>query len=84
MLLIAWPSSRATDNTTILLHAAAAFDWGIVLVTIILSIGDFSIRTFLETCLRENERRLGLYDPSLLRPRFAPRLARTALRFMRS
>jgi hypothetical protein len=48
------------------------------------AIGDFSIRAFLETCLRENERRLGLYDPRLLRPRFAPRLARTALRFIRS
>ena len=48
------------------------------------AIGDFSIRTFLETCLRENERRLGLYDASLLRPRFAPRLAKMALRFIRS
>jgi len=48
------------------------------------AIGDFSIRAFLETCLRENGRRLGLYDAKLLRPRFAPRLARTALRFMPS
>jgi len=48
------------------------------------AIGDFSIRVFLETCLRENERRLGLYDARLLRPRFAPRLGRMALRFMRS
>jgi hypothetical protein len=48
------------------------------------AIGDFSIRTFLQTCLRENERRLGLYDASLLRPRFAPRLAKMALRFIRS
>ncbi len=48
------------------------------------AIGDFSIRTFLQTCLRENERRLGLYDASLLRPRFAPRLANVALRFIRS
>jgi hypothetical protein len=48
------------------------------------AIGEFSIRVFLDTCLRENERRLGLYDARLLRPRFAPRLARTALRFMRS
>ena len=48
------------------------------------AIGDFSIRTFLETCLRENEHRLGLYDASLLRPRFAPRLAKMALRFIRS
>lgn len=48
------------------------------------AIGDFSIRSFLETCLRENERRLGLYDASLLRPRFAPRLARVALHFIRS
>jgi hypothetical protein len=48
------------------------------------AIGDFSIRVFLETCLRENERRLGLYDATLLRPRFAPRLAKVALRFIRS
>jgi len=48
------------------------------------AIGDFSIRAFLQTCLRENERRLGLYDASLLRPRFAPRLAKLALNFIRS
>ena len=48
------------------------------------AIGDFSIRAYLETCLRENERRLDLYDASLLRPRFAPRLAKAALRFIRS
>lgn len=47
------------------------------------AIGDFSIRAFLQTCLHENERRLGLYDASLLRPRFAPRLANLALRFIR-
>lgn len=48
------------------------------------AIGDFSIRAYLQTCLRENERRLGLYDASLLRPRFAPRLAKMALHFIRS
>jgi len=48
------------------------------------AIGDFSIRVFLQTCLRENERRLGFYDASLLRPRFAPRLATMALHFIRS
>ncbi len=46
------------------------------------AIGDFSIRSFLEICLRENEQRLRRYDPALLRPRFAPRLAKMALRFM--
>lgn len=44
------------------------------------SLGEFSIRAFLETCLRENEKRLGLYAPGLLRPTFVPRLAHTALR----
>ncbi len=46
------------------------------------SLGDFSIRRFLETCMAENERRLGLYDPGLLRPRFVPGAARLALRVL--
>jgi hypothetical protein len=45
-------------------------------------LGDFSVRRFLEVCLRENERRLGLYDAALIRPRFAPGLARAALRLL--
>jgi len=43
------------------------------------SFGDFSLRAFIETCVRENDRRLEAYDPRLLRPQFAPRLARLAL-----
>ena len=46
------------------------------------SMGDLSLRTFLETCLRENDLRLGLYDAALVRPRFARHIARLALRFM--
>ena len=38
---------------------------------------DISPRTFLDICLRENERRLGLYDRRLLRPRIVPTLAKT-------
>ena len=58
---------REQDNFTMNSHAA---------------VGDFSIRSFLETCVRENDRRLGVYDADLLRPAFAPRLARTALRLL--
>jgi hypothetical protein len=44
------------------------------------SFGDISARLFLETCLRENERRLAPYDPRLLRPTFVPVVARTVLK----
>lgn len=37
---------------------------------------DIKPRAFLELCLRENERRLGLYDRRLLRPHLVPTIAR--------
>jgi hypothetical protein len=45
-------------------------------------VGEVTLRTLAETCLRENERRLACYDPRLLRPRLVPRLVRQALRLM--
>jgi len=48
------------------------------------SVGDdISIGTLLELCLTENERRMGLYDKRLLRPRAVPTLARFACAVMR-
>ncbi len=46
------------------------------------SFGDFSPRVFLDTCLRENERRLGGYDNRLLRPRLVPALVGIAARLL--
>lgn len=43
---------------------------------------DTSPREVLETCLRENERRLGDFDPRLLRPRFVPSIARAVYRLL--
>ncbi len=31
----------------------------------------------MDTCLAENDRRLGIYDPRLKRPRFVPFMIRT-------
>jgi hypothetical protein len=45
---------------------------------------DVSIVELMETCLGENERRLGVYDLRLLRPNFIPRLVRLARRCMRT
>ena len=48
------------------------------------SVGDdISIGALLDLCLSENDRRMGLYDGRLLRPRAVPALARWARRLMR-
>jgi hypothetical protein len=44
------------------------------------SIGEVTLRTLAETCLRENARRLAGYDGRLLRPRLVPRLVGQVLR----
>jgi hypothetical protein len=36
----------------------------------------------MDLCLSENDRRLSIYDPRLLRPTFFPRLVRFARRFL--
>jgi hypothetical protein len=46
------------------------------------SLGDFSLRKFLQICMDENEKRLGMYPPALLRPRFVPRAAHGLLRVL--
>ena len=40
--------------------------------------------SLMRVCLAENDRRLGIYDPRLLRPTFMPRMVRFARRFMRT
>ena len=40
---------------------------------------DFSVRSFVELCLRENHRRFAAYAPELLRPRTVPTVARAFL-----
>lgn len=44
------------------------------------SIGEVTLTKLAQICLDENERRLGIYDERLIRPRFVPRLVRWALR----
>jgi hypothetical protein len=43
---------------------------------------DVGVAGLIDICLAENDRRLGLYDRRLLRPRFVPAMARLARRFM--
>ena len=44
--------------------------------------GDFTLRSFLELCLSENERRLAPYDPRLLRPALVPGTVRLLLKVL--
>jgi hypothetical protein len=49
------------------------------------SVGNsISPRRLIELCLEENERRMSGYDGRLLRPAFVPRLAKFALRFIKT
>jgi len=41
-----------------------------------------TLRGLIDVCLAENDRRLGLYDPRLVRPNFIPNLARIVRRFL--
>ena len=43
---------------------------------------DVGVAQLMDICLAENDRRLGLYDKRLLRPRFVPAMVRLARRFM--
>jgi hypothetical protein len=43
---------------------------------------DFSIRSFLELCLAENDKRLSLYDPRLLRPTMVPSVIRQVVKVL--
>jgi hypothetical protein len=42
-------------------------------------LGGFTLRSLVEECCAEHERRMGEFDPALLQPRFLPRLAGIAL-----
>ncbi len=39
---------------------------------------DLTLENFLSTCIQENDRRMSVYDPRLLRPEFLPKVAKTA------
>jgi hypothetical protein len=44
---------------------------------------DIGVAQLMDICLAENDRRLGVYDPRLIRPRFVPTMVRLARIFIR-
>src|SRR5271154_6806954 len=45
---------------------------------------DINVAQLIDVCLKENDRRLGIYDQRLKRPRFVPFMFRLARRFLRA
>lgn len=60
--------SAGADNFTLSAHQSVA--------------ESVTLRGLLETCLSENERRLGAYDARLIRPRLVPAIARVVYRLL--
>ena len=48
------------------------------------ALADIDVAGLMDLCLSENDRRLGVYDPRLIRPMFVPRMVRLVRRFMPS
>ena len=46
------------------------------------AVAEIDVAGLMDLCLAENDRRLSIYDPRLLRPTFFPRLVRFARRFL--
>ncbi len=66
------PKAKATKD-----ESRAGFTMGAASI-----FGDFSLRSFLEVCLAENDRRLSLYDPRLLRPTMVPSVIRRVVKVL--
>jgi hypothetical protein len=63
------PSERDTTQDGFALKSHSAF-------------GDFTLRSFLELCIAENERRLAPYDARLLRPSIVPPVIKTLVKVL--
>jgi hypothetical protein len=77
--LAAWLQLASRVRTAVQIKGAQRRDQENFTMAAHTSFGEVSPRAFLETCVRENDRRIEPYDPRLLRPAFVPRLARATL-----
>jgi len=56
---------------------------GLAALQVSMFLDGFNFRRFLEDCYAENSRRMGVFDPELLRPSFLPQLTAVALKALR-
>ncbi|MCS7029956.1 MAG: ferritin-like domain-containing protein [Gloeomargarita sp. SKYG116] len=77
-----WNYGKALSHLVGSVQGAATSGTGFTATGALVFAPDLTLRSFLQTCVQENARRMQAFDPQLLQPRLLPRLSRLLLNLL--